>query len=465
MLKTILKREIQHNLYSLRFDLSLVLVLGVFVAGTFSFTRSHRNALANHRQAETQFQSKIKDQAEQNATALAVTLRTFPLRPRDNAFITDGKEKYLPNGIVFSAWNVFSFLNLSGSTNPFLNAFEELNWSYIVAMILSFIALLFTFDAVSGEKEDKTLALALANSISRGTLLFGKYLSAILTFLVIVVTGIILSLLIVLLSGGISLTSAILLETAGFLFVSSLMAAVLSAIGLFCSVAARSSNVSLLLALTFWLIIVVVIPNSSSFLAKTAYPIEKSESVSARVKRVSDDLIKAAPPGSWMMNSDNPYLPQHKLRADLQMKLFQAEKSIRDDYYKAMFRQFERTRSLTAVSPVVIFQLLTEAAAGGGYPRFRKVWDDFHIYQGEFLAFFKTIDIGDPKSPHWYNPNEDVSTTRLPAAFTTVPQFVEKPMSFAARLKPALPFLIAIVAYACLAFLLSYVLFVRYDVR
>jgi ABC-type transport system involved in multi-copper enzyme maturation permease subunit len=465
MLKTILKREIQHNLYSLRFDLSLVLVLGVFVAGTFSFTRSHRNALANHRQAETQFQSKIKDQAEQNATALAVTLRTFPLRPRDNAFITDGKEKYLPNGIVFSAWNVFSFLNLSGSTNPFLNAFEELNWSYIVAMILSFIALLFTFDAVSGEKEDKTLALALANSISRGTLLFGKYLSAILTFLVIVVTGIILSLLIVLLSGGISLTSAILLETAGFLFVSSLMAAVLSAIGLFCSVAARSSNVSLLLALTFWLIIVVVIPNSSSFLAKTAYPIEKSESVSARVKRVSDDLSKAAPPGSWMMNSDNPYLPQHKLRADLQMKLFQAEKSIRDDYYKAMFRQFERTRSLTAVSPVVIFQLLTEAAAGGGYPRFRKVWDDFHIYQGEFLAFFKTIDIGDPKSPHWYNPNEDVSTTRLPAAFTTVPQFVEKPMSFAARLKPALPFLIAIVAYACLAFLLSYVLFVRYDVR
>jgi len=465
MLKTILKREIQHNLYSLRFNLSLVLVLGVFVAGTFSFTRSHRNALANHRQAETQFQSKIKDQAEQNATALAVTLRTFPLRPRDNAFITDGKEKYLPNGIVFSAWNVFSFLNLSGSTNPFLNAFEELNWSYIVAMILSFIALLFTFDAVSGEKEDKTLALALANSISRGTLLFGKYLSAILTFLVIVVPGIILSLLIVLFSGGISLTSAILLETAGFLFVSSLMAAVLSAIGLFCSVATRSSNVSLLLALTFWLIIVVVIPNSSSFLAKTAFPIEKSESVSARVKRVLNDLSKAAPPGSWMMNSGNPFLPQHELRANLQRKRMDAEKSIRDPYYRSLFRQFERTRSLTSVSPVVLFQLLTEAAAGGGYPRFRKVWDDFHIYQGEFLAFFKTIDIGDPKSPHWYNPNEDVSTTRLPAAFATVPQFIERPMSFSERLKPGFPFLIAIVAYACLAFLLSFVLFVRYDVR
>jgi ABC-type transport system involved in multi-copper enzyme maturation permease subunit len=465
MLKTILKREIQHNLYSLRFILALVLVLGVFVAGTFSFTRGHRGALANYRQAETQFQSEMRDQAGQNATDLAVTRRTYPLRPRDNAFITDGKEKYLPNGVVFSAWNVFSFLNISGSTNPFLNVFEELNWSYIVAMILSFVALLFTFDAVSGEKEEKTLALALANSISRGTLLFGKYLSAVITFAAIVVPGIILSLLIVLLSGGVPLTSAVLFETAGFLIVAALMAAVLSAFGLFCSVAARNSSVSLLLALTFWLLFTVVVPNSSAFLAKTVYPIEKSESVTARVARVFDDLSKAAPPGSWMMNSGNPFLPQHELRANLQRKRMDAEKSIRDPYYQSLFRQFERTRSLTAASPVVMFQFLAEAAAGGGYPRFRQVWDDFHIYQGQFLAYFKATDAGDPKSPHWYNPNEDVSTTRLPVAFATVPQFIEKPMSFSERLQPALPFLIAIAAYACLVFLLSYVLFVRYDVR
>lgn len=465
MLKTIFKREIQHNFYSLRFILSLVLVLGIFMAGAFSFSLNHRITLANYRQAEAQFRSEMKAQAEQSATALAVARRTYPLRPRDNAFIADGKEKYLPNGVVFSAWNVFGVPNKNTSANPFLNAFEELNWSYIVAMILSFITLLFTFDAVSGEKEDKTLALALANSVSRGTLLFGKYLSAIFTFLAIVVPGIILSLLIVLLSGGIPLTSEVLFETAGFIAVAALMAAALAAIGLFCSVAARNSSVSLLLALTFWLLFAVVIPNSSAFLAKNVFPIEKSEAVQARVTRVLGDLSKAAPPGSWMMMSGNPFLPQHELRANLQMKRMEAEKSIREAYYQSMFRQFERTRSLTAVSPVMLFQFLAEAAVGGGYPRFRKAWDDFHIYQGQFLAFYKVIDAGDPKSPHWYNPNEDVSTTRQKVAFEIVPQFTEKPMSFSERLKPALPFLIAIAAYACLAFLLSFVLFVRYDVR
>jgi len=309
------------------------------------------------------------------------------------------------------------------------------------------------------------LALTLSNSISRGALLFGKYLSAILTFQAIIVPGIILSILIVLLSGRVSLVPAFILETLGFLVVAVLMAAVLAAFGLLCSVVARNSNISLLLALSFWIFFAVVIPNSSTFIAKTFFPIEKTEAIQKKVNAAFDDLNKSAPPGSWMMNSGNPFLPQHELRANLQRKRFETEKGIRDAYYQSLFRQFEKTRLLTAVSPVPLFQYLTEAVVGGGYPRFRKVWDDFHVYQGQFLAFFKNLDVQDPKSPHWYNPHENVSTTRKPVAFETVPQFVEKPMTFAERVKPTIIFLVINIAYACLIFFLSFVLFVRYDVR
>ncbi|MCK7541195.1 MAG: hypothetical protein MZV63_65070 [Marinilabiliales bacterium] len=117
-----------------------------------------------------------------------------------------------------------------------------------------------------------------------------------------------------------------------------------------------------------------------------------------------DDLNKNAPPGSWMMNSGNPFLPQHELRANLQTKRLAAEKGIRDAYYRAMFRQFERTRLVTALSPVSLYEYLTEAVAGGGYPRFRKAWTDMHVYQEQFLSFFKALDAGDTASPHWFNP-------------------------------------------------------------
>ncbi len=465
MLRTILKRELLHNLYSLRFLISFALLIGVFAAGSVSFVRSHTAALDKFRETQTAFTNEMKADAEANATRLAVTRRTFTLRPRDNAFIAGAKEKYLPNALTFSAWNVFSFGNRSGGANPFLKKADELDWASIAALIVSFVALLFTFDAVSGEKEAKTLALSLANPVSRGTILLGKYLSAVLSVGAIVVAGALVSLITVLVLGQTGAGAALAAETLGFVAVAALLAATFAALGLLASVVARSSNVSLLLSLSFWLAFVVIIPNSSTFLAKNLFPIESSESVQKRVEAAFDDLDKNAPPGSWMMNSGRPFLPQHELRADLQMKRQNAEKAIRDDYYQAMFRQFERTRLLTALSPVSLFGDLTEAVVGGGYVRFRKAWSDVHVYQGQFLNVFKTIDAADKDSPHWFNPNEDVSTTRKPVAFERIPQFVERPMSLADRLAPVLKLLVFGVFTACAVFLATYVLFVRYDVR
>ena len=464
MLRTILKREILHNLYSLRFALSMALILAVFIAGALSYVRNHEAALEKYRETQAGFMGDIEKDATENATILAVTRRTYDPRPRDNGFIADAQEKHLPNAFVFSAWNVFSFQNRSGSANPFLTKFDELNWSFIAALIVSFVAFLFTFDAVSGEKESKTLALALSNSVSRGVLFWGKYLSAVLSVLAIVIVGMIASLLVVVLSGIVTFSAALAGESLGFLAAAGLLAATMAAFGLLSSVVVRNSNVSLLLALSFWLLFTVVVPNSSLFIAKNLYPIERSEAVQKKVDAAFDDLNKNAPPGSWTQRTD-PFTPQHELRANLQMKRLVAEKQIRDAYYQSMFRQFEKTRLLTAVSPVLSFENLTEAVVGGGYPRFRKVWDDLHVYQGQFLAFFKNLDAQDLKSPHWYNPNENISTTRLPVSFETVPQFSERPLTLADRVKPAAVYLAILVLMGGLVYLLSYFLFVRYDVR
>jgi ABC-type transport system involved in multi-copper enzyme maturation permease subunit len=463
--KTILKREVQHNLYSLRFALSLALVLAVFTAGALSFVRHHAADLGKYREARDLALKALEEDASNSATALAVTWRSFDLRPRDNAFLADAKEKYLPNSITYSAWNVYRFANKSGSANPFLARYDELSWAFAIALLVSFVALLFTFDAVSGEKESKTLALALANPVSRGALLFGKYASAVASVLAAVVPGMLVGLLILTVSGTASWGWTLAAETAALLFAAALLAAAMAAFGLLCSVLARSSNISLLLALTVWLLFAMVIPNSSGFLAKKVFPIEKSESVQKRVERAWADLNKAAPPGSWMMNTGNPFLPQHELRANLQRKRMAAEKAIRDDYYRAMFRQFEKTRRLTVFSPVAAFEYLAESIVGGGYPRFRRVWDDIVIFQGQFQAFFTALDAADPKSPHWLNPSEDISSTKQKVSPAIVPKFSERPLKAADRLAPALPHLGVLAASAGLIFLLSFFLFVRYDVR
>ncbi len=465
MFRVVLKREILHNLYSLRFLIALALVIVVFAAGAITFAKSHAADLEQYRQIQGQFLENMRELAARNATELAVRRQTYSLKPRANAFIADAKDRHLPNAVEFSAWNVFSFQNKSGSANPFLRRSDELSWAFITALIVSFIALLFTFDAVSGEKESKTLALSLANPVSRGTLLAGKLASAVLSVMAIVMAGALTSLVAVLVLGPGDSTAALAAEVPGFLAVAALLAATFAAFGLLASVVARSSNVSLLIALAVWLAFAVAVPNSSIFVAKTFFPIESSEAVQKNVTAAFDDLSKNAPPGSWSMNSGEPFLPQHELRANLQMKRLLAEKGIRDAYYQAMFRQFERTRLLTAVSPVALFDYLTEAVAGGGYLRFRKAWDDLHVYQGQLLGFFKALDAADKDSPHWYNPNENVSTTRKPVAFERVPQFEERPLALADRVGPALKYLIINVFLLSAVYFLAFIAFVRYDVR
>jgi len=349
--KSVLKREIQQNLYSLRFFLSLVLILVVFIAGSLSFVRNHAAGLEKYREAGSLALKAMEQDAARNATALAVERRSYDLRPRDNAFLADAKEKHLPNSVIYSAWNVFGFENKGGSANPFLARYDELGWTFIASVLVSFIALLFTFDAVSGEKETRTLSLTLSHPVPRGTLISMKYLSAVFSSLAVILPGVLVSLLILLVSGAVSWSWTLGAECLAVVVAAGFLAAAMAAVGLVCSVLARSSNVSLLLALSVWLLFGIVIPNSSSFLAKKAYPIETSEAVQKNVQRAFDDLNKNAPPGSWMSQSGNPFLPQHELRANLQRKRMAAEKAIRDAYYRSMFRQFEKTRRLTAFPP------------------------------------------------------------------------------------------------------------------
>ena len=133
---------------------------------------------------KVEFRNKLKETAESNFSELATNKWALILQPRENSFISDGKEKYLPNQFEYSAYNVFGFEIGHGGVNPFLSTFQELNWSFIVSVILSFVVLLFTFDTISGEKETGALALILSNSIPRATVLLSKYIIVIINTLI-----------------------------------------------------------------------------------------------------------------------------------------------------------------------------------------------------------------------------------------------------------------------------------------
>jgi ABC-type transport system involved in multi-copper enzyme maturation permease subunit len=465
VLTNIIIREIQKLILSLRLHLILILLLAVFALGTVAYVKSHAADKQRYEQYYTGLLEEQREQAKSNLSEFVTQTRSLILAPRENAFISDAREKYFPTRFWYSGYNVFGYDVPGGASNDYMKTFSELNWAFIVSIIISFAVLLFTYDSVSGEKGARTLAITLSNPVSRGTLLFGKYLSAVIVVLLVLAPGVALSLLILLLSGAVTVSGALLAEVFAFLAAVALLVACMAALGLLASVAASRSNVSLLICLCFWLGAVVITPNTITFWTSRLFPLESEESYQSKVSSAEKELNDNAPEGSWAASGDDPFFPQHKLRADLQMKLMLSEKSFKDVRINEMSRQYERARALNSISPVSLFSYLCEAVVGGGYGRLQKAWVDIHTFQNTLLTWFKDIDAKDPASPHWYNPYEGVSTTRKGVSWETVPQFREQKSSFGERLAAAELSLVLLVIYTVLAFALSFVLFLKYDVR
>ena len=72
---------------------------------------------------------------------------------------------------------------MSGSDNPFLNIFASIDIISIFEVVFSFMALIFAYDALAGERERGTLRLMLTHPLRRGYILLAKYIGAMLCLL------------------------------------------------------------------------------------------------------------------------------------------------------------------------------------------------------------------------------------------------------------------------------------------
>ena len=464
MIKTIIIRELQNHLYSLRFIFALMLTLFLFGISSVSFIIEFKEQKSTYEQGMTKIRENMKNVAS-NASNFAQNINAIHFAPRNSSFIASCQEESMPNTIIYSAFNVYDYNISKGNSNPFILPSKNVNWEFILVMLFSFLAIIFTFDAVSGEKEMRTLALGLSNPVSRGVMLTGKFLGTVIILIMFVVLGIILSILILLLSGQTMITSATIAEIGGFLLLSFFLIACASAIGMLTSVLSYHPNTSLLIGLMVWLILLFIIPHTSLLLSNKLFPVESSEVITQNTDNSRKTIEASFPNGKWHSESNNPFTPDHQIRANMQMEFMLGEKKIKDNWYNSQFSQYIKTSKMTLISPMFIFEMGNEHMLNGGFQRFRNNWDNLHTYQGQFLAWFKAFDASDPKSPHWYNPYEDYSTSKSKINIDEVPVYSERIIPFAQRLSQSGIYIALLLVYTTITFFVSFVLFVKYDVR
>ena len=172
----IAKRELYDNFNSLRFALATVLLLGLMLTNAVVHLHEHPKRIQKYNASINESLTHLTSRADNLYTLAQEGPGLLYKKPSTLRFCADGGEPFLPN-VVGGAflWSIsgglkgFWRLNYP-STTPNLTDIRpnvtKVDWAFIIGYVLSLIAILFTFDTVSGERERGTLRLILANPIS-----------------------------------------------------------------------------------------------------------------------------------------------------------------------------------------------------------------------------------------------------------------------------------------------------------
>jgi len=279
MLKTIIAREFLNNILDLRFIVGLVLCIIVTIACIMILAHDYKQEMADYN-ARINLEDEILDNyapAEHARLLGMVSTQKPPERFRPLIIGIQGNE------------NVGSF-----DDNPLPILFPPLDFLFIVTIIMSLLAMLFSHDTIAGERQNGTLRLVISNSISRTTILFGKFIggtaSLIIPFILALLAGVLyISVNPAIQWDGSAWAELALLTAASFTFIT-----LFYLLGLMVSTFVRYSSTSILNCLFLWVLLILVIPNVSTYISAQLSPIPSIKETERRDDEIERHSIKVA---------------------------------------------------------------------------------------------------------------------------------------------------------------------------
>ncbi len=278
MIFEIVKKEIRVNLTSpkvvITYAVCMILILAALITGAMSYLSLKEEAVAQTAAEKDRLRNVFNYRMDFMVNGIYLYREPDVLSVLVSGVEGDAARRGRITFYTGSNFDVSKF-----NSTPILAIFGMLDLSFIVKVILSLFAILFTFDAISGEKEQETLKLNFANSLKRGTFIIGKLIGNFILLLIPFVLPLILGLLIVEFTPGIDFSSddwiRILLITLAFV----LYLLVFYSMGMMVSALTKRPVVSFLILLMLWVCFTSVVPRVAVLTAQTLEPVPPLDEV------------------------------------------------------------------------------------------------------------------------------------------------------------------------------------------
>ena len=455
MLREIIWRELLDQLQSLRFGLTLLLVIVLMLTGSVLYIHDYRQQVADYSENVNANLDLLKNKAERGLHSVVSRYQLIYRAPIPLGFIAEGHEKDLPNAFAVDAFELAGPQTIL-RRNYTLQRFDALDWVFTVGVILSFAAFAMTYDSISGEAETGTLRLCLSNALPRATLLFGKYIGTIISLLIPLIIGICMNTLIIALFGVLPFEPTYWLQISGVALFSVLYISVFATLGLFISCLTRTSSVSLVLLLLVWVCFVVFIPRTGGLLASRLAELPDEKTVTRQANDATHEILNRYGRDRFSAHWSTG---EPLTRA---ARIGDAQQAIYNEYRQQQLRQVKLAQNISRISPTAIYQIGCEALVGTGIKHYEQFFKKAIEYRRSLLQF--------TYEEYPFNPNlflEDVERQRLSEiqmSLDKVPKFDDTPSDVSTSFAEASLDLLLLFLFNLVFFMGAFLSFARYDV-
>ena len=470
MLRDIIKKEIQDTIMSPRFVFTFLLCTILILLAVYTGINNYQAELKEHSAAVALNKKNLENQ--QGYMQLAQLGTKINRKPQVLSTIVSGIWEAV--GRVASV-NIAYDPNMTESkysSNPIFAVFGPLDLTFIVKIVLSLFAILFTYDAIVGEKEKGTLKLALSNKVPRDRLILGKAIGGFISLLIPLVIPMVIGLLLLMVYPNVSLVGGDWIRIVLLLLIFLLYLSVFFTLGLFVSARTSRSSTSFLILLFIWVTFVTVIPKASVMIAGQIKPIPSVHEITAQKDSYLQEIQKEAFSERTEYFKKNPAPDKdqpeerkkweegiRKWAEDLQQsltgKIDERNAAIERDYQAKMNQQQKLAVNLSRISPTSAMMFGTMSLARTGV--------------NEHDRFLSSVRTYKPIFTKWINEKmmqgNIFGGEQIKPDLSDMPQHEFIPERLEDSFKRVLPDIILMIFLIILFFVGAYVSFLRYDVR
>jgi len=312
MLLTIIQREFMSYVLTFRFIIGFILCFLLMASNAYVLTRRYEEQLNSYQTAVQEHTDEIKNIEIYSELSLLHRPKVDK-QPRLLSIFNQGVSGQLGNTVEVSYNLVPTKATEHGSDNPYLAIFLSIDLATVFQVVISLLALLFAYDAISGERESGTLRLALSNAVPRGMILLGKYLGGMLTLSLPLAASILGALVVIRSSPYAVLDVSDWTRIGLFAFLSFLYVSLFFALGLLLSSCTHRAATTLMWTMFLWVVFVLIWPSA------TAFAVRKLVDIKSDAHLTKESLFDL-----WASGADESKVREHKF-ADLWSNQYRKE--------------------------------------------------------------------------------------------------------------------------------------------